>query len=347
MAEPVIVAALVLQAYVAGLYEAAGVRAADAALVARVQVMADLRGVETHGVVRAPVYLERIRKGALNPRPNLTVSETAPAAVLVDGDHGLGAVTATRAMDEAMARARTHGIGCAAVKHGAHFGMAAAYVLQAIEAGMIGMVFTNASPALPPWGGRRPFFGTSPMAVGVPGGAAGPFVLDMAMSVLARGNVYIAAQRGTPIPEGLALDKEGRPTTDPQALLDGGTMLPAGGVKGAALSFLMDILGGVLTGAAFAGKVGNPHYDMDRMQDAGHLMIALKPDLFMPMEAFRARMDLLMAAVKAEPRMAGVDEIFAPGEREARRLEERLKGGIPLPPELAAALRAEGPGAPF
>ena len=161
------------------------------------------------------------------------------------------------------------------------------------------------------------------------------------------GKVYIAAQRGTPIPAGLALDKEGRPTTDPQALLNGGTMLPAGGVKGAALSFPMDIFGGVLTGAVFAGKVGNPHDDMDRMQDAGHLMIALKPDLFMPMAAFRARMDLLMAAVKAEPRMAGVDENFAPGEREARRVEERLKAGIPLPAQLAAALRADGPGAPF
>jgi LDH2 family malate/lactate/ureidoglycolate dehydrogenase len=175
----------------------------------------------------------------------------------------------------------------------------------------------------------------------VPGGERGPFVLDMAMSVLARGNVYVAAQAGKAIPTGLALDSEGRPTTDPQALIDGGTMLAFGGVKGASLSMLMDILGGVLSGAAFAGAVGNPHTSFDRPQDVGHLFICFRPDLFMPLEDFKRRMDELVAVTKAQPKADGFAEILIPGEREERCRAARLQDGIPLPQEVLEALNKE------
>jgi LDH2 family malate/lactate/ureidoglycolate dehydrogenase len=164
----------------------------------------------------------------------------------------------------------------------------------------------------------------------------------MAMSVLARGNVYIAAKRGEAIPPGLALDSEGRPTTNPQALIDGGTMLPVGGVKGAALSMLMDILSGVLSGAAFAGRVANPLLDLTRPADVGHFFICLRPDLFVPREVFTARMDELIERVKAEPRAADIDEILIPGERERRTEAHRSKTGIPLSRETLDALLAEG-----
>jgi LDH2 family malate/lactate/ureidoglycolate dehydrogenase len=223
--------------------------------IAECIVLADLRGVSTHGVFRVATYLKRLRLGLFEPNPAIVVERVGQAVAAIDGGNSFGMVVATRAKDAAIAIACETGIGMAAVRRSTHFGMAACYPMQAIAAGMIGIVWTNASPALPPRDGRAPFFGTSPMAHGVPAGEEEPFLLDMAMTVLARGSVFLAKGRGERIPEGLALDAEGRPTSDPDAFLADSSMLAFGGVKGASLSFLMDILAGVLTGAAFAGKV--------------------------------------------------------------------------------------------
>jgi LDH2 family malate/lactate/ureidoglycolate dehydrogenase len=226
--------------------------------------------------------------------------------------------------------------------------MGALYVLQAVEAGCIGLAFTNASPALPVWGGRTPFLGTSPFAAGVPAGAAPPFVLDMACSIVARGKLKFAAQRGDPIPEGLALDKQGRPTTDGAEAFEG-VVLPMGGVKGAGLSMLMDVLSGVYTGAAFGGDVRNPFTGLDGPQHTGHLFLAFKADLFMPRDIFETRMQTLGARVKAQPRAEGFDEILMPGEPEDRKEQERRSQGIPLTPDVVLTLKAEGEnvGVPF
>ncbi|MBN8958483.1 MAG: Ldh family oxidoreductase [Rhizobiales bacterium] len=345
MSEQASVAAVVeagmLRRFVGDLFVAAGLPEEGAMQVAACLVRANLRGVDTHGVFRVPTYLKRIRQGLNNRHPNIVVSQVAHAASQVDGDNGMGAVVGTRAMAEAIRLACETGTGVVAIKHSNHYGMAAYYVLQALEAGLIGMAFTNASPASPPWGGRKPFFGTSPLAFAVPAGEQPPFVLDMAMSVLARGNVYVAAQRGEMIPPGLALDSSGRPTTDPRALIDGGTMLPFGGVKGAGLSMLMDILGGVFSGASFGGEVGNPHATFDRPQNVGHLFICLRPDLYMPLDTFKARMDELIVRMKAQPRAEGFDEILVPGEREARRERERRASGIPLTADVFDKLNQE------
>ena len=330
-----------LRRFVIGLFAATGLPAEDAATVADCLIRANLRGNDTHGVFRAATYLRRLREGLNKPDPNIAIRRAAVAACHVDGDNGMGAVVGKRAMAEAIRLAQENGTGLVSVYRSNHYGMAAYYVLQALEAGLIGIAFTNASPAFPPWGGRKPFFGTSPMAFAVPTGSQPAFVLDMAMSVLARGNVYVAAQAGQQIPPGLALDSEGRPTTDPQALLDGGSMLPFGGIKGAALSMLMDVLAGVYSGAAFGGEVGNPHKTFDRPQNVGHLFWCMRTDLFMPGETFRARMDELIVRMKAEPRAAGVDEILVPGEREALRERERRRTGIPLSADVHAALDAE------
>ena len=323
------------------LFAAVGLPEKDAEQVAGALVRANLRGIDTHGVFRVPTYLKRLRLGLNNPHPKITIRQAANAAFHIDGDNGMGAVVGRRAMDEAIRLARLHGTGVVAVMNSNHYGMAANYVLQAVEAGMIGMAFTNASPALPPWGGRAPFFGTSPLAVGIPAGEETPFVLDMAMSVLARGNIFVAAQAGKSIPPGLALDSLGRPTTDPQSVINGGTMLPFGGVKGAALAMLMDILCGVFTGAAFGGDVGNPHKTFDRPQNVGHCFICMRPDLFMPLVEFKARMDELIRRTKSQPRADGFDEILIPGEREARTERERLVKGIPLSPEVYDSLIKE------
>jgi LDH2 family malate/lactate/ureidoglycolate dehydrogenase len=308
---------------------AARVPPADAETAARCLVRADLRGVDTHGMVRLPGYLDRIAKGLVDPAPDLRFDAVAPTAARLDGKAGLGFVVASRAMDHAIELARTTGLGLVGVHNSTHFGMAANYLLQAIDAGFAAMVFTNASPALPPWGGRGEMFGTSPFAVGVPAGGSLPFVLDMAPTVVARGKIRKAAREGRSIPEGWALDGAGRPTTDPQAVMDGGVLLPIGGHKGAGLSMLLDILCGVLTGAQYGGEVGDQYKRFDRPQGVGHFILAMRPDLFLPADAIAARMADLVGRVKANPKAADVDEILMPGEIEARREAERLAQGIP------------------
>jgi len=331
----------ILRTFVAALFEAGGVPSEDALTVSDCLVEANLRGVDTHGVFRVPGYLERLRQGAVNPLPSIQVTRTAHATLLMDADNAYGAVAGKLAMAKGMDLARKTGVALVSIKHSNHYGMAAYYILQAISGNMAGMAFTNASPALPPWGGSQPFFGTSPLAVGIPGGKTVPFVLEMAMAVLARGNVYAAAKHHEQIPPGLALDKDGNPTTNPHDLINGGTMLPFGGVKGAALSMLMDILGGVFSGANFAGTVANPLFEPQRAADVGHMFVVFRPDLTMPLKTFQDRMDELVRKTKEQPRAAGFKEILIPGERESRVRASRLKDGIPLKQGTVDSLNEE------
>ena len=337
-----------LQEFVRQVFIAHGLPDEDAATASRALVKANLRGVDSHGVARVPMYCTRLRRGVAKARPEIRIDHVAPAAALVDGDDGLGLVVGKRGMQEAITLAREFGIGLVGVKRSGHYGMAALYILQAIEAGCVGMAFTNASPALPVWGARRPFLGTSPFAAGVPVGGGPPFVFDMACSIVARGRLKFASQRGESIPEGLALDKHGRPTTDGKEAFEG-VMLPVGGVKGSGLSMLMEVLSGVLTGAAFGGEVRNPFTGLDAPQGTGHFFIALKADLFQPFEVFEERMKVLATRVKSQPLAVGFKEILMPGEPEYRKEKERLRRGIPLPADVVESLQQEAwrAGVPF
>lgn len=263
----------------------------------------------------------------LNPQAEPTITQTTPVVAQVDGKNGFGFVAAQRGMARAIEMAREFGIGMVSVKHSNHFGMSAWLVQQALEAGMMSLVFTNSSPALPVWGGREKLMGVSPIACGAPAGNERGFILDMAPSVAARGKVYKAVRRGEKIPPDWALDADGNPTEDPEKALQG-VMLPMGGPKGSALAIMMDVFSGVLSGSAFAGHVTNP-YDPSRPADVGHFLVALKPDLFMSLEDFKGRMDYLYRRVVGSERMPGVDRIYFPGEIEQITHEERLKTGIP------------------
>ena len=319
-----------LAAFAAGLFEAAGVPPADAAEVARYLVLADLRGVSTHGISRISIYIERLRRGVVNPRPHMTISTPAPAALHLDGDNGLGFVVARRATLEAVRLAEQYGIGMVAASNSNHFGMAAGYLLDAIVAGYAAFVYTNASPSMPVWGGRTPFLGTSPFAFGAPGGGAEPpVILDMATSVVARGKIRRAAQAGEPIPAGWALDADGRETTDAKKAYEG-IVLPLGGPKGSGLSLMMEILAGVMSGANFGGKVGDQYRDKDRPQNVGHCVIALNPSLFGGVSAYAERMADLVRRAKASPRLEETRAILMPGEPEAQIMAARLEDGIPL-----------------
>ena len=327
-----------------------GLSQEDAHTVAFCLVESDLRGVSTHGIVRLPHYLNRVRLGLIKAKPDITTTHATPVAALVDGDDGFGFVVATQAMKTAMETAETYGIGMVGVKGSSHFGMAASYVLQAVRAGYICMVFTNASRGMPPWGGREPVLGTSPFAAGAPAGDQPPFVLDMSGAVAARGKVRLAGLRGETVPEGWGLDSEGASTTDPQKILDGGVVLPVGGPKGSAIAMMMDIFSGVFTGSAFAGDVPNHTVDFENPQNVGHFILAIKPGTFMSSEDFTARMDVLVGRVKGSAPAVGFTEVLMPGEFEARLMTERKAHGIPIPAaefsNLVGACDAAGVTAP-
>lgn len=312
----------------------------DAQRVAQCLVLADLRGLASHGVSRLPIYLERLRNGLVNPRPALELQVPAPACANLDGDNGLGFVVATRAMEAAIERADNYGIGMVTAHRSTHFGMAACYLLQAIEAGYIAFVLTNASPGMPVWGGKTPLLGTSPFAFGAPGSGDTPaVVLDMATSVVARGKIRRAAANGEPIPEGWALDKEGNPTTDAQKAYEG-VVLPLGGPKGSGLSLMMEVMCGVMSGAAFGGAVGNQYHDFDKPQNVGHCFIAIRPEVFVAGD-YAQRMAELDTRIKAGPLLDPSAPILLPGELEAQREAERRQSGIVLGASDIEALRNE------
>jgi L-2-hydroxycarboxylate dehydrogenase (NAD+) len=340
MAQTLTFPAADVQPFVAALFRAKGVPEADAARVAECLVQADLRGVSSHGVGRVPIYIDRLGRGLVNAAPAMTVERAMTVGARVDGDNALGFLVGTKAMQVAIDIANEHGLGFVSAYHSNHFGMAASYLLQAQAAGLAAFVFTNASPAMPIWGGRSPFLGTSPFAFVAPGGPGGQSVmLDMAMSVVARGKVRRAMQRGEPIPLGWALDKDGRPTTDAKAGYEG-VVLPVGGVKGSGLSLMMEILAGVVSGAKFGVAVGNQYFDFENPQNVGHCFIAIRPDLFMPMEAYGGRMAELAQRAKACETAEGFDEILLPGEPEARIAAKRGAAGIPLDGQELAELVA-------
>ncbi len=326
-----------LSTLAAAVFHAHGLSASDASVVADSLVSANLRGVDTHGVARIPAYVERFRTRLVEAVPAIKIESRMPWAAVVDGGNGMGAVVAHRAMSDAIERAERLGIGAATARRSNHYGMASHYALQAVPHGCIGISLSPASKSLAPFGSREPLFGTNPIAFAVPAGRHAPWVMDMATSVAARGHIRLAARHGEAIPEGWALDEAGRPTTDAKAAL-AGVMLPFAGPKGSALSMLVDILGGVLSGSAFAGEIRDMNSDFERPQDVGHFFLAMKVEAFMPLADFNARMEEAIARLKALKPAAGFTEVLYPGEPEARKEAERRRNGVPLSPQVVQAL---------
>ncbi|MBK5570618.1 Ldh family oxidoreductase [Ensifer sp. SSB1] len=325
---------------VAGIFAGHGLPQDDADWIAYCLVEADLRGVRSHGIARIPIYTKRLRMGLVNPRPAMEVTNPTAASAHVMGDNGMGYLVGRRAIDEAIRLARSQGIGLVGASQSNHYGMSAIYMERAIEAGLASIALSNASPAMPVWGGRLPLLGTSPLAMAAPGGRGQPVLLDMATSVAAKGKIRRAQIRGETIPEGWAIDDLGRPTTDPEVALRG-VVLPLGGPKGSGISLMIDVFAGVMSGAAFAGEVGNQNEDFDRAQNVGHFFIAWRPALFLHEDAYGARMDEMRTRLKAGPFAAGFDEILLPGEPEARLAAAARENGITLDGDELAMLERE------
>ena len=323
--------------FAAAVFLARGVPEIDARLFADSLVQADLWGHQSHGVLRLPWYAARLKSGAMTAvtAPELVVDNGAVA--VIDGHDGIGQVLVAKAMGAAIGRAKDHGIGAVAVRNSNHFGTAMYFTRMAAARSCVGFLSTNASPAMAPWGGREKAVGNNPWSIAAPGGSHGPVVLDIANTVVARGKLYIAQQRGEEIPAGWAMTAAGAPTTDPAEGI-AGLILPMGEHKGYGISVMMDVLSGVLSGGNFLGGVFGP-YQAERKSGAGHLVLALDIAAFRPPAEFEADMERLIGDLKSVPPADGFDEVFYPGEIETRHDAHNRKHDLVLPEDTLADLR--------
>lgn len=337
-----------LKDFVSRIAGAAGVPTGDAAQFADALVEADIGGTSTHGVSRLAIYVKRIEKGLIDPKVNLTIERKRAAMLAVDAGNGLGQVQAVKTLDLLIPMAREAGIASATIRRSQHFGATSYYCNRAADQGMILLATTNCEPSMSPEGGCQAFFGTNPIAMSFPTGKGFHIKVDLATSLVARGNIIAAQKRGDKIPEGWALDVDGNPTTDAAAAL-AGTVLTMAGHKGYALALMVEVLSGVLSGAAVGPEIGSMYKQMDRQQDVGHFFCLMDISAFMDIERFKSRIDAMVDGIKACRKRPGVEEILVPGERSARTAQERRRNGVPLDGATLTELRELGAkfGIPF
>lgn len=323
-----------------GAFVGAGVPDADARETADILLTGEMMGIRTHGVIRVPQYVRRLGLGGINPTPDIRVDRRAQALAVVAADNALGPVAGVRALAAALEMARETGIAYVGVCESNHFGPLAPYGLRACEGGMALIVGTNASVTMPPWGGRAARIGNNPLCVAIPGPAGAHFILDMAMSVAARGKIRQALKEGADIPEGWAVTRTGRPTTDPAEALTG-YLSPMGGHKGSGLALAVDLLGGLLPGGGFLTGVSSWMDDPGTPQRIGHFFVVLDvARLHGP--AYEAAMRDFLAAVTSTPPADPAQPVLYPGQCELRRLGQARSEGIDIPSTLLAEIRSLG-----
>lgn len=322
--------------FASAVYESVGVPDEDALLAADTLVQADLWNHQSHGLLRLGWYLARLQSGAMKAVTQTSLAVDAGAIAVMDGHDGIGQVITRTAVDEAIGRARQHGVGVVSIRNSNHFGTCMYYTRIGAQQGCVMILMSNAGPNMAPWGGLKKKIGTNPWSIAVPGGDYGPVVMDMANSGVARGKIYLANKRREQIPDYWAVDAQGRPTTDPQAALEG-FILPMAGHKGYVMGVMVDILSGVLSGSRFLDGVHGP-YDPVNRSGAGHLMVALNVAAFQPLDAFQERMDEYIRSLKDVPLAEGQSQIFYPGEMEARADAENRSKGLLLPEDTLADL---------
>ena len=291
-------------------------------------INAELVGAPSHGLSRLKMYCDRISKKVINPKPKIKIKKISQSIAHVDGNNSIGFVAADIAIKTAITNAKKTGIGLVAVKNSGHYGLSGYYAEQAVKKNLIVMVFTNAPPAVAPHGALKSLFGTNPICFGAPTGSKIPFILDTSISMINRGKIRVAVREGERIPEGVALDKFGKPTTDPKKALEG-VQLPIAGFRGSGLAWMVDILSGVLTGGNHAGRVKDPFTDFSGPQNIGHLFFALRPDLFVG-NSFTKRIKDNIKTIKKLPRIKGIKEILYPGQNKYNRYKDNLKKEIKI-----------------
>jgi LDH2 family malate/lactate/ureidoglycolate dehydrogenase len=318
-------------------YASHGVPDPDARLLADTLVQADLWGHQSHGVLRLGWYLERIQNQVMKPVTTPEFVIDAGAMAVIDGHDGIGHVLTKLAAEEAIKRAGEHGIGAVGVRMSNHFGTCMYYTLMGARAGCVMMLTSNGGPAMAPWGGKQKIIGTNPWSIAAPAGRHAPFVVDMANTGVARGKIYLARNKQEPIPEGWALAADGAPTTDPQAAIDG-IILPMAGHKGYAIAAMVNMMSGVLTGSGFLSAVHSPYKTAEK-SNCGHFIMAINIEAMQPLKEFNARMEQFVAEIKSVPLAQGFDEVFYPGEMEARNDERNRAQGLDLADDTLLDLR--------
>ena len=290
-------------------------------------INAELVGAPTHGLSRLKMYCDRIKKKLINPRPKIKLKNISQSVTHINADDSIGFVAADTAIKKAIKNAKKTGIGLVAVKNSGHYGMSGYYAEQAVKKNMIALVFTNAPPAIAPHGAIKSLFGTNPICFGSPTGSKVPFILDTSVSMINRGKIRVASRTNSKIPEGVALDKFGNPTTDAKKALKG-VQLPIAGFRGSGLAWMVDILSGVYTGGNHGGKVKDPFDDFSGPQNIGHLFITFKANLFQ--KNYNQRIKDNIKTIKKLPKIKGVKEIMYPGQNKFYRYKKNFKKEIAI-----------------
>jgi uncharacterized oxidoreductase len=322
-----IVSADRLQTIATGLLCGAGASEEEASIVARHSIAANLAGHDSHGIIKIPTYVERIRMGHIVPGAPFEIVRQTATTTVIDGHWGFGYVVSERAMEITIAKARENNVAAATVYAQSHVGRLADYPIMAAKAGMIGLMTADSGRTkknVVPFGGRETRLGTNPICIAMPSDLDGPMFIDISTAAAAAGKIEVAASRGEPVPEGWLIDKDGKPSTDPEDLEKGGALLPLGGLeghKGYGLSAMVEILSGILPGLGFGIDPSGKHND-------GCFMAAFKVDAFRPLDVFKREVAEFAAFLKSTPRAAGVDRVYYPGEIEHLRARKTATDGI-------------------
>ncbi len=298
-----------------------------AEISAKALINAELVGAYGHGLSRLKMYCERIRRKVINPKPKIKIKRISQSISHIDANNSIGFVAADIAIKKAIQNAKKTGIGLVAVKNSGHYGLSGYYAEQAVKKNLITMIFTNAPPAIAPHGALKSLFGTNPICFGSPSGSKTPFILDTSISMINRGKIRYAEKNNEKIPQGVALDKFGKPTIEPRKAL-AGVQLPIASYRGSGFAWMVDILSGVLTGSNHAGKVKDPFIDFSGPQNVGHLFLTFKSNLFQ--KNYTERIKDNIKTIKKLPRLKKVKKILYPGENKFFRYKNNLKKNITL-----------------
>jgi ureidoglycolate dehydrogenase (NAD+) len=321
-----------LSSFVENVLAAEGVPREDAGIVADCLVMANLSGIDSHGVVRLAHYIERLENGTIKKHPDLHFERVATSSGVMDGGDGLGHVVTYRACTEAMKVAEETGCAVVSIKNSSHFGMTGFYVDRMVREGYIAMMMTDTDAFLIPFGAAKPFFGTNPIAFGFPTKeGTTPVMLDMATTSVAYGNIALAQTEGEPIPPDWGFNEEGEPTTDPNEVAG---LHPIAGPKGSGLAMVIDILCSVLSGMPWGPHINAMYGEMDEPRKLGHYMMIMDVEPFMPLDQFKERMENMIDEMTSLPPAEGFDRVYYPGEIEGQRRKKRRAEGIPIDPGL-------------
>ncbi|MCX6094228.1 MAG: Ldh family oxidoreductase [Candidatus Bipolaricaulota bacterium] len=354
MAESVLYDAAALRRYAERFLIHFEVPADDARVMGDILVTADERGIDSHGVTRLYTYYgRRLERKTTDPASPTRVVKETPTTLLLDGGNGLGPVVAHRAMTRCLEKAKEMGLALVSVRNSNHFGIAGYYAMMALPHGMIGVSLTNSQPFVAPTYSRAGILGTNPIAVAVPAGNERPFVLDMATSIVSLGKIQVHSKAKEAIPLGWGIAKSGEQTESPDAVLDKGALQPLGGpdylrgYKGYGLALLVDILSGVLSGAATGPHVGRP--TDDGIANVGHFFLALRVDAIRDLGLFQDGMDGLIREMKDAAKVPGQDRVYIHGEKEFERAKRSAAEGVPVLKAAVEQLTAVGAdiGVPF